>query len=109
MGNSIIRSFSIDNADIPILDDVFALAKMEGISFSRLVVRLLSEYRIIHQFGNPQTRVDTWVLDPNTKAYPVVGQNIQIYLDYASKQDKKSLSNLEGSLLLYLKAVRQYL
>lgn len=107
--NHTIHTFSCPNSFNFMINEAKELAKTEGKSFSKLVISNLAEYVQIHKHGNPQTRVTTWVLDPNTKAYPVVGQNKQIYLDYAQKQKREELLQLETRLEMYLWAVRQYL
>jgi len=86
---SYTRMLYVSGEDIQIMDKAIELARTEGLSLNKLIIKALEEYIKRHGQGNPSFPLDKWVENIEFKAFPTLGD----------KPNPRLLNTLDNDML----------
>jgi len=88
MQRTMIATYSYPVTKLPLMEAFADIARREGTKMSPLVVKLIEQYVIKHQAGNPQHLITSSIENEDFTGFPAMAVDIKQKREYLKKNKK---------------------
>lgn len=88
MQKTIIGTYSYSVQKIPVIEAFEEIARREGTKLSPLIIKLIEEYVVKHQAGNPQHLITSSIENEDFTGFPAMAIDIKQKRAYLKKNKK---------------------